>query len=105
MGAARPADGQPHWGSAVLRVGGPVPRWAAIRHHPDDQDANLNTLRRIHAVRGVRPSELGPKLNLDVYAEVLEPERYRSLTGSAQSARASLGYRVVVIRGEVVQGY
>ena len=60
-------------GSAVLRMGGPVPRCAAIQHHPDHPEANLNTLRRIHAVRGVRPSELGPKLNLGVYAEVLQP--------------------------------
>ena len=57
-------------GSAVLQVGGPVPRCAAVQRHPDQPDVKLNTLRQLYAVRGKQPSELGRTLNLGVYAEV-----------------------------------
>jgi uncharacterized protein YcbX len=60
-------------GSAVLRMGGPVPRCAAVQRHPDDPGKKLNTLRRLHDVRGSQPSELGRTLNLGAYAEVLRP--------------------------------
>jgi uncharacterized protein YcbX len=60
-------------GSAVLRMGGPVPRCAAVQRHPDDPGKKLNTLRRLHEVRGSQSSELGRTLNLGVYAEVLSP--------------------------------
>jgi uncharacterized protein YcbX len=60
-------------GSAVLRMGGPVPRCAAVQRHPDQPDLKLDTLRRLNAVRGRQPSELGRTLNLGVYAEVLRP--------------------------------
>lgn len=60
-------------GSAVLRMGGPVPRCASVQRHPDRPDEKLTTLRRLNAVRGAQPSELGQTLNLGVYAEVLQP--------------------------------
>jgi uncharacterized protein YcbX len=60
-------------GSAVLQVGGPVPRCAAVQRHPDQPDVKLNTLRQLHAVRGSQQSELGRTLNLGVYAEVEQP--------------------------------
>jgi len=60
-------------GSAVLRMGGPIPRCAAVQRHPDQSNLKLNTLRRLHAVRGRQPSELGRTLNLGVYAEVRQP--------------------------------
>jgi MOSC domain-containing protein YiiM len=56
-------------------MGGPVPRCAAVQRHPDDPDAKLDILRRLHRRRGVRPSEEGRTLNLGVYAEVLRPGR------------------------------
>ena len=62
-------------GSARLRVGGPVPRCAAVQRHPDDPGGKLDTLRRLRVIRGVQPSELGRTLNLGVYAE---PNRERS---------------------------
>jgi uncharacterized protein YcbX len=60
-------------GSARLRIGGPVPRCAAVQRHPDDPGGKLDTLRRLRVIRGVQPSELGRTLNLGVYAEVTQP--------------------------------
>ncbi|MCW2811646.1 MAG: domain containing protein, partial [Friedmanniella sp.] len=60
-------------GSALLRVGGPVPRCAAVQRHPDHDDRPLDTLRRIARLRGPQPSESGRTLNLGVYASVLRP--------------------------------
>jgi uncharacterized protein YcbX len=66
-------DAEVSVGSAVLRMGGPVPRCAAVQRHPDQPDLKLDTLRQLNAVRGRQPSELGRTLNLGVYAEVLRP--------------------------------
>lgn len=60
-------------GSAVLRVGGPVPRCAGVQRDPDGTGAKVDALQRIHRVRGRGPSELGRSLTLGVYAEVLQP--------------------------------
>jgi hypothetical protein len=60
-------------GSATLRIGGPVPRCAAIQRHPDDPGRAVNALRRINEVRGPQPSESGRTLNLGVYATVSVP--------------------------------
>jgi uncharacterized protein YcbX len=60
-------------GSAVLRVGGPVPRCAAVQRHPDHADRPVDTLRRIARLRGPQPSESGRTLNLGVYASVVRP--------------------------------
>jgi uncharacterized protein YcbX len=60
-------------GSAVLRIGGPVPRCAAVQRHPDQPGVKLDTLRQLAALRGRQPSELGQTLNLGVYADVVHP--------------------------------
>lgn len=60
-------------GSAVLRVGGPVPRCAAVQRHPDHPDRRLDALARIARLRGPQPSESGRTLNLGVYAAVVRP--------------------------------
>jgi MOSC domain-containing protein len=60
-------------GSAVLRVGGPVPRCAAVQRHPDHPDRPVDALRRIARLRGPQPSESGRTLNLGVYASVVRP--------------------------------
>jgi uncharacterized protein YcbX len=60
-------------GSAVLELGGPVSRCAAVQRHPDDGRRGVNALRLINEVRGTGPSEFGDTLNLGIYAEVLEP--------------------------------
>lgn len=60
-------------GTAVVRMGGPVPRCAGVQLHPDEGTRGVNTLRMINDVRGVQTHEGGRALNLGVYAEVLQP--------------------------------
>ena len=67
------ADREIGVGSAVLRMGGPVPRCAAVRRHPDHPDQTVAALRRIARLRGPQPSESGRTLNLGVYAAVARP--------------------------------
>ncbi len=56
-----------------LSIGGPVKRCAAVQRHPEGSLVRLNTLKRIHDVRGTGTSELGRGLNLGVYGEVVSP--------------------------------
>jgi len=67
------SDGEVRVGTAVLRMGGPVPRCAAVQRHPDHPDQSLDALRRIARLRGPQPSESGRTLNLGVYAAVVRP--------------------------------
>jgi len=60
-------------GDAVLRVGGEVPRCAAVQRRPGDGARGVNALRMIAQTRGRRPSADGESLNLGVYAAVLRP--------------------------------
>jgi uncharacterized protein YcbX len=59
-------------GGAVLRLGGPIPRCAAVQHHPTSGDRGTNVLKRIFEQRG--RSTTNP-LDLGVYAEVLTEGR------------------------------
>ena len=60
-------------GTCRLEVGGAVPRCAGVQLHPERGTRGVNALRMIREHRGVTPSQLGPGLNLGVYAEVVEP--------------------------------
>ena len=60
-------------GTALLRVGGPVPRCAATTRNPDAGDADLKTLHLIKSYRGVTVGELGRGIHFGVYADVIEP--------------------------------
>lgn len=60
-------------GGAVLRVGGPVPRCAAITRDPDSGDSDLRALHLIADIRGRQPNEFGDGLNLGAYATVTTP--------------------------------
>ena len=60
-------------GEVLLKVGGEVPRCAAVQRRPGDGARDVNVLRRIAEVRGRRPSSDGQTLNLGVYATVLRP--------------------------------
>jgi uncharacterized protein len=64
-------------GSAVLRVGGPVPRCAAVNRHPGSGEADLRALHVIHGYRGRQPNESGDGLNFGVYARVVTPGTVR----------------------------
>jgi uncharacterized protein YcbX len=64
-------------GDAILRVGGPVPRCAAVTRNPDTGLVDLRTLHMINAYRGRQPNEFGEGLNFGVYAEVLAPGTVR----------------------------
>lgn len=64
-------------GDALLRVGGPVPRCAAVTRHPDRGDRDLPVVRLLKAYRGLAPNEFGSGVNLGVYAEVLRPGTVR----------------------------
>ena len=60
-------------GTCRLEMGGPVPRCAGVQLHPERGTRGVNALRMIRQERGVQESQLGPGLNLGVYAEVVEP--------------------------------
>lgn len=64
-------------GGALVEVGGPVPRCAAVTRHPVAGDRDVPLVRMIRDLRGVQESELGPGVNLGVYGRVLEPGRVR----------------------------
>jgi len=61
-------------GTAVLCVGGAVPRCAATTRHPESGERDLDTLRLIKGYRGVRD---GKAIDFGVYASVEEPGRVR----------------------------
>jgi len=78
--AGAPAHAEDEWhgsvfrvGTAVVRIGGPVPRCAATTRNPDDGDADLKTLHLIERYRGVAVGELGRGIHFGVYADVVEP--------------------------------
>lgn len=60
-------------GSAVLHMGGPVPRCNATARNPDTGQKDLKTLRLLAEGRGLMPNEFGEDLNLGVYADVVKP--------------------------------
>jgi hypothetical protein len=60
-------------GSAVLEVGGRVPRCVAVQRHPDSPQRHRNALRMINHVRGPQQGELGRGLHLGAYARVVSP--------------------------------
>jgi uncharacterized protein YcbX len=60
-------------GEVVVKVGGEVPRCAAVQRRPGDGARGVDVLKRIAEVRGRRRSADGDTLNLGVYATVLEP--------------------------------
>ena len=64
-------------GGSVLRVGGPVPRCAAVTRNPRTGEVDLRTLHVIKSYRGVQPNEFGDGLNFGVYAEVVTPGTVR----------------------------
>lgn len=63
-------------GSALLRVGGPVPRCAVTTQDPDTGIRDYDTLRAIRDLRGVRDAD-GKSLDCGVYAAIVEPGRVR----------------------------
>ncbi|MBZ5740704.1 MOSC domain-containing protein [Nocardioides mangrovi] len=60
-------------GGAVLRVGGEVPRCAAVQRDPRDGGSAVKALTMIADVRGRRSSHDGQTLNMGVYASVVRP--------------------------------
>jgi len=60
-------------GNAVLRVGGPVKRCAAVTRAPDSGAVDLQTIRLIASYRGRQTSALGIGAHFGVYADVVEP--------------------------------
>ena len=57
-------------GSAVIRVGGPVPRCVVTTRDPDTGVRDFDSLKEIKAYRGVRGGEA---IDFGVYADVVEP--------------------------------
>lgn len=57
-------------GSAVIRVGGPVPRCVITTKDPDTGERDFDSLKKIKAYRGLRN---GKSIDFGVYAEVEEP--------------------------------
>jgi uncharacterized protein YcbX len=57
-------------GSAVIRVGGPVPRCVVTTRDPDTGARDFDSLKEIKAYRGVRD---GKAIDFGVYADVEEP--------------------------------
>jgi hypothetical protein len=57
-------------GSAVIRVGGPVPRCVVTTRDPDLGFRDFDSLREIKAYRGLRD---GKEIDFGVYADVEEP--------------------------------
>lgn len=58
-------------GEAQLRIGGPVPRCAAVTRRPDHGDRDLQVVKLIRAYRGVQEGPLGPGVHFGVYASVV----------------------------------
>ena len=65
------AGGEIQVGEVLLKVGGEVPRCAAVQRRPGDGARDVNVLKRIAEVRGRRRSSDGQTLNLGMYATVL----------------------------------
>jgi uncharacterized protein YcbX len=61
-------------GSAIVRVGGPVPRCATTTRSPETGERDFDTLRAIKGYRGLRE---GKHIDFGVYAEVEQPGRVR----------------------------
>ena len=57
-------------GGALLRIAGPVPRCAVTTQDPETGLRDHDTLK---AIRGLRGRDQNGKLNLGMYAEVVEP--------------------------------
>jgi len=55
---------------AALRVGGRVPRCAAVTRDPDRGDRDLPVVREIKAYRGMHETEIGRGVCFGVYADV-----------------------------------
>jgi uncharacterized protein len=78
------SGGEPHvedsWGerllkvgNAVLRIGGPVKRCAAVTRAPDSGAVDLQTIRLIAGYRGRQTSALGTGAHFGIYADVVQP--------------------------------
>jgi uncharacterized protein YcbX len=65
-------------GTALLRVGGPVPRCAATTRDPDHGRRDLPVVSMIQSYRGTQPNEFGEGVNFGVYADVVRPGRVRT---------------------------
>jgi hypothetical protein len=59
-------------GTARLRVGGSVPRCAAVTRDPDDGRRDAPVVRAIKAYRGVQDTGFGRGVPFGVYAEVVQ---------------------------------
>lgn len=64
-------------GAAVLRIGGPVPRCAAITRNPKSGDRDLPIMKMIRSYRGIQENELGRGVHFGVYADVLKGGKVR----------------------------
>ncbi|MGE4427349.1 MAG: MOSC domain-containing protein [Solirubrobacteraceae bacterium] len=64
-------------GDALLEIGGPVPRCAAVTRHPDAGHRDLPLVKAIREYRGVRGTAIGPGVPLGVYARVIQAGRVR----------------------------
>ena len=60
-----------------LRVGGPVPRCAAVTRHPDAGDRDLPVVRAIKGYRGLQELADGKGVPFGVYADVVSPGTVR----------------------------
>lgn len=58
-------------GQAVLRVGGTVPRCAAITRHPDRGDRDAPVVKTIKSYRGVQETGFGRGVPFGVYAQIV----------------------------------
>jgi uncharacterized protein len=75
---SRPHE-EDEWSGAVLagddvrlRMGGPVPRCAAVTRHLDRGARDLPVVRAIKAYRGVQDTGSGKGVCFGVYAEVID---------------------------------
>ena len=59
-------------GTAMLAIGGPVLRCAAVTRNPKSGNRDLPTMKMIRSYRGIQDNELGRGVNFGVYADVLE---------------------------------
>lgn len=62
-------------GTAVLRMGGTVPRCAGTTRHPDHGDRDLPVVRLLKEQRGLRETALGRGVPFGAYAEVVRSGR------------------------------
>lgn len=64
-------------GDAVLEVGGPVPRCAAVTRDPDTGERDMPLVRTIRGYRGTCDTVIGPGVPFGVYARAVEPRTIR----------------------------